>query len=77
MNLVVETFVDICRSILRWAGSRSFLWTVMLAIPVLLLFAGYKRSEINTLLLWVVALITVVGLVVLTNWLVQRRKERR
>jgi hypothetical protein len=48
----------------------------MLAIPVLLLFAGYKRSEINTLLLWVVALITVVGLVVLTNWLVQRRKER-
>jgi hypothetical protein len=49
----------------------------MLAIPVLLLLAGYKRKEINTLLLWVVALIAVVGLVVLTNWLVQRRKERR
>jgi hypothetical protein len=47
----------------------------MFAIPVFLLLAGYKRREIYTLLLWVVALISVVGSVVLVNWLVKRKKS--
>jgi thiol:disulfide interchange protein len=76
MNLVIETFLDICRSILRWNNSRSFFWLVMLAIPLFLAVAGYKLREIHTLQLWIFALVAVAGLVILTNWLVHRRKKR-